>query len=205
MRKYVESSMGHATPFGINTKLPSVNTAEFSAAKKLSLGGTTLPIYFCTNSGMVPHRLADRAENHPGLGQATSRNVVATETLSNTASTAILLLLHAGQNRPLPQRNAQVSRKSAAIPDQLHPATAVPPSSAVPHNNAHPDNRSADNAQHRPMWLLHRLPSGERRAAAIATATSGSCLRAEIRRTVSSVQALRRHIHFNVGDEKPHL
>src|SRR5215470_16041954 len=33
MRKYVESSIGQRTPLGTNTKLPSENTAEFSAAK----------------------------------------------------------------------------------------------------------------------------------------------------------------------------
>ncbi len=32
MRKYVDSSIGQRTPFGTNTKEPSVNTAEFSAA-----------------------------------------------------------------------------------------------------------------------------------------------------------------------------
>jgi hypothetical protein len=33
MRKYVLSSIGQRTPLGMNTKLPSENTAELSAAK----------------------------------------------------------------------------------------------------------------------------------------------------------------------------
>ena len=33
MRKYVDNSIGQRTPFGTNTKLPSENTAELSAAK----------------------------------------------------------------------------------------------------------------------------------------------------------------------------
>ena len=33
MRKYVLSSIGQRTPFGMNTNEPSENTAEFSAAK----------------------------------------------------------------------------------------------------------------------------------------------------------------------------
>src|SRR6476469_6286404 len=41
MRKYVDSSMGQRTPFGTYTNEPSVNTAEFRAAKKLSDVGTT--------------------------------------------------------------------------------------------------------------------------------------------------------------------
>src|SRR5471030_1673192 len=51
MRKYVESSIGQRTPFGTYTKEPSLNTAELSAAKKLSECGTTEPKYFCTSSG----------------------------------------------------------------------------------------------------------------------------------------------------------
>src|SRR5450756_1148572 len=51
MRKYVDSSIGHFTPFGTNTKEPSVKTAEFSVAKKLSVYGTTEPRYFFTSSG----------------------------------------------------------------------------------------------------------------------------------------------------------
>jgi hypothetical protein len=33
MRKYVESSIGHCTPFGMKQKEPSLNTAALSAAK----------------------------------------------------------------------------------------------------------------------------------------------------------------------------
>jgi len=47
----VDNSIGQCTPFGINTKLPSVKTAEFKAAKKLSRCGTTVPRYFFTSSG----------------------------------------------------------------------------------------------------------------------------------------------------------
>src|SRR6187200_2878175 len=36
MRKYVDSSIGQRTPFGTYTNEPSVNTAEFNVAKKLS-------------------------------------------------------------------------------------------------------------------------------------------------------------------------
>ena len=32
MRKYVDSSIGQFTPFGMKQNEPSVNTAEFSAA-----------------------------------------------------------------------------------------------------------------------------------------------------------------------------
>jgi len=38
-----DSSMGHRTPLGTYTNEPSLKTAEFSAAKKLSVTGTTLP------------------------------------------------------------------------------------------------------------------------------------------------------------------
>src|SRR6185503_10657063 len=51
IRKYVDNSIGHRTPFGIKQKLPSEKTALFKAAKKLSLVGTTEPRYFFTNSG----------------------------------------------------------------------------------------------------------------------------------------------------------
>ena len=43
MRKYVDNSIGHRTPGGTYTKDPSENTAELSAAKKLSPVGTTVP------------------------------------------------------------------------------------------------------------------------------------------------------------------
>src|SRR6266568_1318335 len=51
MRKYVESSIGQRTPFGIKQKLPSEKTALFKAAKKLSFVGTTEPRYLRTISG----------------------------------------------------------------------------------------------------------------------------------------------------------
>jgi Fe-S cluster assembly protein SufB len=51
MRKYVDSSIGQRTPLGTYTNEPSLNTAELSAAKKLSLYGTTEPRYFRTRSG----------------------------------------------------------------------------------------------------------------------------------------------------------
>src|SRR5256885_2268440 len=51
MRKYVDSSIGQRTPFGTYTNEPSENTAELSAAKKLSLYGTTEPRNRCTSSG----------------------------------------------------------------------------------------------------------------------------------------------------------
>src|SRR5437762_10409997 len=50
IRKYVDSSSGQRTPLGTYTNDPSVNTAELSAAKKLSLYGTTVPTYCCTRS-----------------------------------------------------------------------------------------------------------------------------------------------------------
>jgi len=37
MRKYVDSSIGQRTPFGTKQKDPSLNTAELSVAKKLSV------------------------------------------------------------------------------------------------------------------------------------------------------------------------
>src|SRR5262245_56174862 len=37
MRKYVESSIGHRTPFGMKQNEPSLKTAEFRDAKKLSV------------------------------------------------------------------------------------------------------------------------------------------------------------------------
>src|SRR5947207_13631626 len=87
MRKYVDNSMGQRTPFGTYTNEPSENTAEFSAAKKLSLYGTTEPRYLWTRSGCS--RIASEMEQKmiPSLASS-SRNVVATETESNTASTA---------------------------------------------------------------------------------------------------------------------
>src|SRR6185437_1468292 len=87
MRKYVLSSIGQRTPSGMNTNEPSENTAEFSAAKKLSRCGTTLPRYCRTSSGCS--RMASLIEQKITPASASSlRNVVPTDTESNTASTA---------------------------------------------------------------------------------------------------------------------
>src|SRR5215831_5382696 len=87
MRKYVESSIGHRTPFGMKQNDPSEKTAEFNVAKKLSVCGTTEPRYFFTSSGWF----LTASENEQKMTPASasfSLKVVATETLSNTASTA---------------------------------------------------------------------------------------------------------------------
>ena len=65
-----------------------MKTAELSVAKKLSVYGTTEPRYFCTSSGMLLHRLGERAEDDPQLRQLRPEASSPTETLSNTASTA---------------------------------------------------------------------------------------------------------------------
>src|SRR3989449_5453638 len=79
--------MGQRTPFGTYTNEPSVNTAELRAAKKLSLYGTTEPRYCCTSSGYS--RIAsEMAQKITPCFLSSSRKVVATETESNTASTA---------------------------------------------------------------------------------------------------------------------
>ena len=82
--------MGHFTSLGIKTKDPSLNTAELRAAKKLSATGTTLPRYFSTNSGCSCTASDIEQKITPSLARF-SLKVVATETLSNTASTATLL------------------------------------------------------------------------------------------------------------------
>ncbi len=64
-----------------------MNTAELSAAKKLSVCGTTEPMYFFTRSGCF----CTASENEQKMMPCFSSsfwNVVATETLSKTASTA---------------------------------------------------------------------------------------------------------------------
>ncbi len=79
--------MGQRTPLGTKTNDPSLKTAAFSAAKKLSLYGTTEPRYFFTSSGCF----STASENEQKITPASasfSLKVVATETLSNTASTA---------------------------------------------------------------------------------------------------------------------
>src|ERR687894_548901 len=79
--------MGHRTPFGTNTKDPSLNTAAFSAAKKLSLAGTTEPRYFRTSSGCSRTASPNEQKMIPCFASS-SLYVVATDTESNTASTA---------------------------------------------------------------------------------------------------------------------
>src|SRR6266498_5915294 len=87
MRKYVESSSGQRTPLGTYTNEPSVKTAEFSAAKKLSLCGTTVPRYFRTRSACSRIACEIGQKITPYLACFVC-DVAATETLSNTASTA---------------------------------------------------------------------------------------------------------------------
>src|SRR5215510_3169808 len=87
MRKYVESSIGQRTPLGTKQNDPSVNTAELSAAKKLSVIGTTEPRWRSTSSGCS----CTASENEQKMiprDFSLSLKVVATDTLSNTASTA---------------------------------------------------------------------------------------------------------------------
>ena len=79
--------MGQVTPLGMNTNEPSEKTAEFRAAKKLSEGGTTEPRYLRTSSGCS--RTASEIDIKMTPASASfSRKVVATDTLSKTASTA---------------------------------------------------------------------------------------------------------------------
>ncbi len=68
-------------------KLPSLNTAEFSVAKKLSVYGTTEPRYFRTSSGCSRTASLNEQKMMPSSASF-DRKVVATDTLSNTASTA---------------------------------------------------------------------------------------------------------------------
>src|ERR1041384_6024101 len=76
--------MGHRTPLGTYTNDPSVNTAELSAAKKLSLYGTTEPRYCRTRSGYW--RIAsEMAQKITPCFLSSSRKVVAAETEANTA------------------------------------------------------------------------------------------------------------------------
>src|SRR6476661_4470947 len=87
IRKYVESSIGQRTPFGTYANEPSLNTAEFSVAKKLSEYGTTVPRYRRTRSGCCCTASENEQKMMP-TDASFSLNVVATDTLSNTASTA---------------------------------------------------------------------------------------------------------------------
>src|ERR1051325_2324924 len=89
MRKYVDSSIGQRTPSGTYTNEPSENTAELSVAKKLSEVGTTVPRYFFTSSGCFRIASEIGMKITPALASS-SWKVVATDTESNTASTATL-------------------------------------------------------------------------------------------------------------------
>src|SRR2546425_12149618 len=87
MRKYVDSSIGHRTPFGMYANEPSLKTAELSVAKKLSEYGTPVPRYRRTMSGHS--RTASENEQKMMPSSASfALNVVPTDTLSKTASTA---------------------------------------------------------------------------------------------------------------------
>src|SRR5215468_70515 len=89
MRKYVDSSIGQRTPGGTYTKEPSENTAELSVAKKLSDTCTTEPRYFFTSSG-CSHTASEIGMKMTPAFLSSFLNVVATDTESNTASTATL-------------------------------------------------------------------------------------------------------------------
>src|ERR1041385_4932604 len=83
--KYVDSSIGQCTPFGTYTKEPSENTALLSAAKKLSLYGTTEPRYCSTSAGCSRSASPREQKMMPSLASS-SRIVVPTETESKIAS-----------------------------------------------------------------------------------------------------------------------
>src|SRR5213079_2509448 len=85
MRKYVDSSIGQRTPLGTYTNEPSVNTAELRAAKKLSECGTTVPRYCSISAGWFC-TASEKGQKITPAAANLSLNVVATETLSNTAS-----------------------------------------------------------------------------------------------------------------------
>src|SRR5256885_16067663 len=87
IRKYVDNSIGHRTPGGTYANEPSLNTALFKPAKKLSLKGTTVPRYFRTRSGCSRTASENEQKLIPSSASR-SLNVVATESLSRTASTA---------------------------------------------------------------------------------------------------------------------
>src|SRR6476659_3881341 len=87
MRKYVDNSIGQRTPFGTYTNEPSENTAEFSAAKKLSLYGTTEPRYFRTSSGYSRTASPSDMKMMPSVASS-AFIVVPTDTESKIASTA---------------------------------------------------------------------------------------------------------------------
>ena len=64
-----------------------MKTAEFRVAKKLSVYGTTEPRYRLTSSGWV-WTASEKEQKMTPTCASFSRKVVATETLSKTASTA---------------------------------------------------------------------------------------------------------------------
>src|SRR5206468_12254857 len=92
IRKYVDSSMGQRTPDGTYAKDPSLKTALFKAAKKLSLKGTTEPRYLRTRSG-CSRTASEKVQKMMPSSASLSLIVVAIESLSRTASTATLACL----------------------------------------------------------------------------------------------------------------
>ena len=70
------------------TNEPSVKTAEFKVAKKWSVNGITEPKYFLTNSGWF-WIASEIGQKIIPCFISSSLKVVATETESKTASTAI--------------------------------------------------------------------------------------------------------------------
>src|SRR6201998_3988291 len=95
IRKYVDNSIGQRTPGGTYANEPSENTAEFRVAKKLSEVGTTVPRYFFTSSGCSRIASEIGMKITPAFFNSFWK-VVATDTESNTASTAILRLADGG-------------------------------------------------------------------------------------------------------------
>src|SRR5574344_3074812 len=87
MRKYVDNSIGHLTPLGMYTNEPSEKTAALSAAKKLSVYGTTEPKYCFTRSG-CSFSASLIEQNIMPFSASVALNVVLTLVLSTTASTA---------------------------------------------------------------------------------------------------------------------
>ena len=79
-----------------------MKTAEFSVAKKLSVDGTTEPRYFFTSSG-CSCTASEKEQKMMPTSRSFSLKVVATETLSKTASTAT-----PASNLALAQRNAEL-------------------------------------------------------------------------------------------------
>mgnify|MGYP003464574098 CR=1 FL=1 len=76
----------------MNTKLPSENTAELSAAKKLSRGGTTVPRYCRTSSGWLRTASEKELKITPVFCNS-ARKVVPTETESKQTLDAFVAAL----------------------------------------------------------------------------------------------------------------